>query len=85
MPAPADTDRIKSVVKDFLSEHFDISADRVTDEVTMRELGLDSILMLDVMLEVEDRLGVTLKDLALPSNPRFEDVVALIERNMAQA
>jgi acyl carrier protein len=70
-------------VKDFLKERFDISAEAVTDEVTMRELGLDSILMLDVMLEVEDRLGIQLKDLALPPNPRLKDVVALIERNMA--
>jgi acyl carrier protein len=83
MSGSADADRVSAVVKDFLKERFDISAEAVTDEVTMRELGLDSILMLDVMLEVEDRLGIQLKDLALPPNPRLKDVVALIERNMA--
>ena len=83
MSGPADADRVAAVVKDFLNERFDISAEAVTDDVTLRELGLDSILMLDVMLEVEDRLDVKLKDLALPPNPRFKDVVALIQRNMA--
>lgn len=84
MPGSADADRIAAVVRDFLKERFDIPADAVTDEVTLRELGLDSILMLDVMLEVEDRLGVKLKDLGLPTNPRIKDVVALIQRNMAE-
>jgi acyl carrier protein len=83
MSGPADADRVAAVVKDFLKERFDISAEAVTDDVTLRDLGLDSILMLDVMLEVEDRLDVKLKDLSLPPNPRFKDVVALILRNTA--
>jgi acyl carrier protein len=85
MPGTADAGRVVAVVKDFLKVRFDISPEAVTDEVTMRDLGLDSILMLDVMLDVEDRLGVQLKDLALPSNPKFSDVIALIERNVTSA
>jgi acyl carrier protein len=85
MSGQVDAVRIVAVVKDFLKERFDISPEAVTDEVTVRELGLDSILMLDVMLEAEDRLDLKLQDLALPPNPKFKDVIALILRNMTGA
>jgi acyl carrier protein len=54
----------------------------MTEHVSMRELGLDSMMMLEVMLEVEDRFGIKLKDLSMPSNPTLRDVVDLAERNL---
>jgi len=83
MRSDVPSDRVVSVVKSFLNERFDIPADRLTDESSLRDVGLDSILLLDVMLEVEDRLDVKLRDLSMPSNPKFKDVIALIHRNMA--
>ena len=70
------------MVKDVLRERFDIAADKVTDGTTIRDIGLDSILLLDVVLDMEDRLGVQLKDLSMPPNPTLQDVVALIRRNL---
>jgi acyl carrier protein len=83
MRSDIEPEHIASVVKNFLFERFDIPVDRLTDESSLRDLGLDSILMLDIMLEVEDRLGIKLRDLSMPSNPKFKDVIALIKRNMA--
>ena len=40
--------------------------------------------MLEVMIELEDVLGIKLKDLAVPPNPSLRDVVALVERNLPQ-
>lgn len=70
------------MVKDFLVERFDISAETLSSEVSLRDLGLDSIMMLDVMLEVEDRLGIKLHDLSMPPNAKLDDIVALVERNL---
>ena len=67
----------------FLAEHFDVTAVKTTDNPMLKELGIDSIMMLDIMLEIEDRLNVKLKDLSMPSNPRLSDIVTLIERNQA--
>ncbi|MEP6485462.1 MAG: acyl carrier protein [Rudaea sp.] len=78
-----DTSRIAATVKNFLHERFDLPLEQLTDESSLRDFGLDSILMLDVMLDVEDRLGVTLKDLSMPPNPKLKDVFALIGRNLA--
>jgi acyl carrier protein len=78
-----DSASLQSMVKQFLEERFDIAADNLTSDTAMRDLGLDSIMMLDVMLEVEDRLGIKLTDLSMPANPKLGDLVALIQRNMA--
>ena len=78
-----DADRIKTMVVDFLVERFELPRERVLGSTPLRELGLDSIMMLDVMLDVEDRLGVKLRDLAMPGNPKIDDITALIERNLA--
>ena len=87
-PFDADSDldslHIQTVIKEFLGERFDIAADRITDDTSIRDVGLDSMMMLEVMLELEDRLGLKLKDLSLPVNPTLRDVVALVERNQAQ-
>ena len=76
------SERIESLVKQFLAERFDIAQEKMTTDVRLRELGLDSIMMLDVMLEVEDRLGIKLRDLSMPANPKLLDIVELIQRNL---
>jgi acyl carrier protein len=81
----SDTGRLKAVAKDFLVERFEIPADKLTDDTHLRDLGLDSIMMLDVMLEIEDRLNLKMDDLSMPTNPTLDDIVAVIERNMAAA
>jgi acyl carrier protein len=78
-----DAIHIQTVIKDFLGERFDIPADRIRDDTSIRDLGLDSMMLLEVMLELEDRLGVKLSDLSMPSNPTLRDVVALVERNQS--
>lgn len=83
MSSSLDSVRVEAMVKDFLVERFDIPADRLTSDVFLRDLGLDSIMMLDVMLEVEDRLSIKLSDLSMPPNPTLNDIVTLVERNLA--
>lgn len=78
-----DYQQIETMVTEFLTERFDVPAEKMHADAAMRDLGLDSIIMLDVMLEVEDRLGVKLRDLAMPANPRLRDIVELIQRNLA--
>lgn len=77
--------RIQQTITEFLGERFDIPPEKITDDTSIRDLGLDSMMMLEVMLELEDRLGVKLKDLSLPVEPTLRDVVGLVARNQAQA
>ncbi|MBS0571241.1 MAG: acyl carrier protein [Proteobacteria bacterium] len=75
--------RIESMVIDFLVERFELPRERLTAGTGLRDLGLDSMIMLDVLLDVEDRLGVKMRDLAMPPNPKISDITALVARNLA--
>lgn len=77
----SDASRIQTVIKEFLRERFDIPAEKVQDNTSIRNLGLDSMMLLEVMLELEDRLGMKLRDLSMPANPTLRDVVDLVARN----
>ena len=81
-PHPTD---LLAALQEFLAARFDIPAAHVQAETSLRELGLDSMMVMDVMMDVEDRLGVKLVDLALPRDPRVGDVIELIDRNLAGA
>ena len=70
-----------AMLQDFLNERFDISAESATPDTPLSALGLDSMMVLDVMLEVEDRLGIKLTDMSMPRDATLADVVRLIERN----
>jgi len=78
-----DSERFEAVIKEFLEERFEISPALVTADAPLHDLGLDSMMMLEVMLELEDRLGLKLTDLSMPANPTVNDVIALVVRNEA--
>jgi acyl carrier protein len=82
MPDAAD---VLAALKEFLATRFDIPADSVQPDAPLRDLGLDSMMVMDVMLETEDRFGLKLTDLALPREPTVADVISLVERNLASA
>lgn len=80
-----DREAILSMLQEFLSERFDVRAETAAPDRRLAELGLDSMMMLDVMLEFEDRLGIKLIDMSLPRDASLHDVAALIERNIGLA
>lgn len=79
----ADTDHLLATLQELLSERFDIPAKKATLDAPLNALGLDSMIVLDVIMEIEDRLGVKLNDLAMPRDPTLGDVVKLVQRNVA--
>lgn len=80
--AKPDRKGILSMLQEFLGERFDISPASAKAETPLHELGLDSMMMLDVMLEFEDRLSIKLNDMSMPRDATLADIVTLIERNM---
>lgn len=77
-----DTDRLLVMLQELLNERFDIPAEKATLQAPLNAIGLDSMIVLDVIMEIEDRLGVTLNDLAMPPGATLGDVVKLIQRNL---
>lgn len=55
------------LIRDFLNERLDIDAQRVTPETRLDALGVDSLLLLELMFELEEHFNVDLPgDLPMP-------------------
>jgi acyl carrier protein len=79
---PPDSQRILASLQAFLNERFDIPESSANPAASLRDIGLDSMMVLDVIMEVEDRMGVKLDDVSLPRDATLGDVVSLVERNL---
>jgi acyl carrier protein len=76
VPDPAD------VIGRFLVERCDVPREKIKPEATLADLGLDSMMLLEVMMEVEDRFGIRLRDLQLPPNPSLADIATLTAKHL---
>lgn len=57
------------LVRSFLTERLDIAPERVTLAATLEELDIDSLMLLEMFFEFEDKLNVKLsKDLPTPKS-----------------
>lgn len=70
-------------IKEVLNERFGIEVGQVEEASRLRELGIDSLHVVEIMLDLEADLGVKLVDLSVPPNPSLGEVAAAIERNLA--
>jgi acyl carrier protein len=78
-------DAIFEVVRDLAAEKAEIDPGTITVETTQGDLGIDSIIMVDIMMDLEERLGIRMEDLKLPRNPSIGDIVGQIEANIGAA
>ena len=55
------------LIREFLHDRLGITPDSVIPEAPLDDLGVDSLMLLELMFEFEDRFGITLsKDLKSP-------------------
>lgn len=77
-----DIQNILASLQDILNEQFGIQLNAATPDARLSELGIDSMMVLDVVMEAEDRLGIKLNDMAMPRDATLGDVVELVKRNI---
>lgn len=75
---------ILAKIRASLIENFGLEASKLAEDARLRDLGVDSIHVLEIMLDLETELGVSLSDLSLPPNPTLGEVAAVISRNLAE-
>ncbi|HZF97249.1 MAG TPA: acyl carrier protein [Pseudoxanthomonas sp.] len=75
-------DDIFGTIKLLIAERFDVPADSLSLETTQQDLRIDSILMVDLMMDVEERLDFTFDSLELPKNPSLGAIVDLVDDNL---
>ena len=64
-PVPSAVGPVKGVdmatidtIKDILSENLDIAPEKVTDDTTFQDLGIDSLDMVELICDLEERCGI---------------------------
>lgn len=73
-----DRAEILDVLKKLLEEKYEIQPDTLTPETRQDDIGLDSMTMVDLMLDIETELEFEFPDLTVPSNPSLDEIVSLI-------
>lgn len=67
------------LIREFLKNHLDLAPEKVTSEASLAEIGVDSLMLLELMFEFEDRFGITLSpDLKSPAT--VGEMVTLMDR-----
>lgn len=51
----------------------------ITAQTRLQELGIDSIIQVDIMLDLENELDFTFKSMSLPKDPTVAEIVQLIQ------
>ena len=69
-------------LKTLIHERFGVDTAGFTGSTTQAEVCIDSLLMVDMMLDVETELDFTFESMDLPRNPDLDTIVDLVKRNM---
>ena len=69
---------VKKTVTDILAKRIDVST--LKEEDSLREIGLDSLDLVEVMLAIEDKLGIEFTSEEIAQLSTLKDVSKLIEK-----
>jgi acyl-CoA synthetase (AMP-forming)/AMP-acid ligase II/acyl carrier protein len=62
---------VKAYILEWVADHMQIDLGEISDDATLIDLGLDSSLMLTLMLDLEKRLEIRLADSLMIQNPNI--------------
>ena len=72
-----------TVLQDVLVDEFSLRREQLEPDVELRQLGLDSLAVLEIMFKIEDRFGLNIKD-DVPAFTTLNDVVEYIDTLLAR-
>ena len=67
------------LIREFLKDHLGLDPETITGEAVLADIGVESLMMLELMFEFEDRCGITLSN-DLKSPKTVGEMVALMDR-----
>lgn len=70
----------KKVVSDILAKRIDISS--LKEEDSLKDIGLDSLDLVEVMLEIEDTLGIEFDSEEIAELTTLKSVLDLIDKKI---
>jgi acyl carrier protein len=79
-----DRANILDALKVLMQERFDVKPEGLHGHTRQNDIGIDSILLVDLMLDIESKLDFTFENMDLPRNPSLDEIVDLVEANMGR-
>lgn len=73
-----DRAKVLELLKSLLKDKYDVDPDSLTGASRQDDIGLDSMTMVDLMMDIESSLDFQFQDLNLPKNPSLDEIVDLI-------
>ena len=68
-------------VTQLASQRFDIELEKITPETTLKDLGSDSLNVVELIMELEEEFGLQIEDEDAERISTIGDAVAYIEAN----
>jgi acyl carrier protein len=68
-----------TVVRDFLRDRIEIAPERIIPEAVLADLGIDSLILLELMFECEERLDIKFADDVDPPKT-IGELLAIVSR-----
>ena len=78
-----DKNDILRKIQTSLHERFGLDFAQLDESARLRDIGVDSLHVVEIMLDLEAELGTSLVDLSFPPNPSLAEVVAVISKGVA--
>jgi acyl carrier protein len=79
-----DKQSIMHRLQEMLNERVDIAIP-LTGETTIQQLGIDSIILVDFMLDLENEMNFTFKSMDLAKDANLDQIVDLVYDNLGPA
>lgn len=76
-----DRSKILELLKSLLKEKYDVAPESLSGASRQDDIGLDSMTMVDLMMDIETALDIQFPDLNLPKNPSLDEIVDLIVKS----
>ena len=67
------------LVKQYIGEKLDTPVENITPEATLESIGVDSLMLLDLMFDFEDKLNIKLPN-DLPRPNTVAELIAVFEQ-----
>jgi len=72
-------------IKGILHDQFDIDTAALDESSKLTDLGIDSLHLVDVMLEIETELNITIADLSFSPEATLGELGAIVAKCVADA
>ena len=66
-------------LQDMLMKEYQLTRDQVAPEASLTSLGVDSLGMIDMMMQIEERLGITVPDDKPPVMATVGELAAYVD------